>query len=108
MTVFSALGSDAILTVKFHINPVSNFTVFWSIGGIGVKNSNVKDTVNEGHIETTYFIRKVTNKQLGNYTVQVINWAIASEHNEVTFNVILEFRGTKRKVITHILQADIT
>ena len=93
MTVYTALGSDAVLTVKFQMNPVSNFTVYWSLGGEGIKNSNVKDTVNEEHVETTYFIRKVTNQHLGNYTVHVTNWAIASEHNEVTFNVILKLRG---------------
>ena len=101
------MESDAILTVKFHMNPVSNFTVYWSMGGLWLQNTHVKNTVTEEHIETTYFIRKVTNQHLGNYTVHVINCAIASEHNEAAFNVILKLKDKKGKTSVCTVQCSL-
>ena len=96
LTVYTALESAAILTVKFHMNPVTNYTVYWYKGGSSLDDTNIRDKVKGKHIQTSYFVTYVKNKHLGNYTVQVINWAIASEHNEVTFNVILKLRGKKK------------
>ena len=95
MTVYSVLASDANMTVKFRINPVSNYAVYWSISGLVLPNINVGNNVQGEHVQTTYFISNVTKEQLGNYTLRVINWAITSEPNEVTFNVILKLPGKK-------------
>ena len=95
LTVYTALESAAILTVKFHINPVINYTVYWYKDGLLLDDTNIRDKEKGKHIQTSYFITYVKNKHLGNYTVQVINLAIVSEHNEVTFNVILKLRGKK-------------
>ena len=95
MTVYTALNSAANLTMKFHINPVSNYKVHWYMGSSVLQDTNVKDTVKDNHVQTTYFISDVTNKQLGNYTVHVTNTAIESEPNKVIFNVLLKKIGNK-------------
>ena len=97
--MYSVLASDGNMTVKFRMNPVSNFAVYWSIGGLVLANINVGNNTEGEHAQTTYFISNVTKEQLGNYTVRVINWAITSEPNEVTFNVILKLPGKKSKAI---------
>ena len=99
LTVYAALDSSADLTVKFHINPVSDYKISWSIGDTVVQDSVVKNTVKEKHVETTYSILGVNESQLGNYTVQVINQAIRKEPNEATFTVVLELRGENIKAI---------
>ena len=93
LTVYSALKSAVVLTVKFHMNPVNNYTAFWSINGLELDHANVRDIVKGQQVQTTYFIPDLTEEQLGNYTVQVINWDIASKQNEATFNVILKWSG---------------
>ena len=62
-----------------------------------VNEANITKSFQKGHVQTTYFIKDVTKEHLGNYNVQVINWAIFGEPNEVTFNVVLELRGEKVK-----------
>ena len=100
MTVYTALESAGNLTVKFHINPVDNYTVHWSMGNLVLPGANVKDTVKDNHVQTTYYISDVTNKHLGNYTVHVINTAIKSEPNKATFNVLLKEIGKKSKPVS--------
>ena len=92
MIVYTSLGSAVNLTVKFHIHPVNNYDVYWSLGGSVLQN-NVRDRVIMEHVKTTYFISNVTDEQLGSYGVRVINWACGNESNEVTFKVILKSRG---------------
>ena len=100
MTVYTALYSAANLSVKFHMNPVSNYTVHWSMGSsISLNDSNVNNTVRGNNVKTTYFISNVTKKHLGNYTVGVINSAITSEHNESIFEVTLKLLGKKSNVM---------
>ena len=99
LTVYAALHSSAALTVKFHINPVSDYKIYWSIGDTEVQHSVISNTENGRHVETTYSILDVTESQLGNYTVQVINQAIKREPNNATFTVVLELRGQNIKVI---------
>ena len=94
LIVHAALGSDAILTVKFQMNPVSNYTIHWSMDELMLPNTNVKNTYNGEHVQTSYIISGVTKEHLGNYTVQIINWAIATEDNEVSFNLELKMGGT--------------
>ena len=103
MTVYTSLESPINLTVKFCLNPVDNYDVYWSMGGLELQDANVRNTAKEEHIQTTYFISNVTNKHLGKYRVQVINWAIDSEHNDVIFNVTLKLRGKDSKFMS-ILQ----
>ena len=93
MTVYTVLESAVNLTVKFCMNPVSNYDIYWTKGGLVLQDTNVRNTEKEKHIQTTYFISNVTDNQLGNYRVQVINWAIKNEPNEVIFNVTLKLRG---------------
>ena len=93
MTVYTILESAANLTVKFHLNPVSDYAVYWSKDGLELQDTNIKNTAKEEHIESTYLIPNVTDNQLGNYRVQVINWAIENEPHEVIFNVTLKLRG---------------
>ena len=98
MIVYTSLKTATNLSVKFHMNPVSNYTVLWSFGSSDLlQNTNVRDTV-EGHqVKTNYFISNVTKKELGSYIVRVINKAITSE-KEVTFYVMLKLRGEKTKL----------
>ena len=93
MVVYTVLESAANVTVKFHMNPVSNFTVHWSMGSSVLHDSNIKHTVTGNHVQTTYFISYVTNTQLGNYIVRVINFAIKNKPNEAIFKVKLKQRG---------------
>ena len=97
MTVYTSLGAAVNLTVKFCMNPDTNYDAYWSKGGLLLQDTNVKNTEKRGHIQTTYFISNVTNKQLGSYRVQVINWAIGPD--EVIFNVTLKLRGKESKVM---------
>ena len=98
MTVYTALESAAYLTVKFNMNPVSNYTVHWSMGSSdSLQNINVMDAVIGNQVKSTYFVSNVTKKELGNYTVRVINSAIASEYREVAFYVMLKLEGKKSK-----------
>ena len=100
MTVYTALYSAANLSVKFHMNPVSNYTVHWSMDSSNsLKNSNVNNAVKGNNVKTTFFISNVTKKHLGNYTVRVINSAIASKHNEAIFGVTLKLLGEKSYVM---------
>ena len=99
-TVYTTLESAALLTVSFHINPVTNYTVNWYKEDLAPQHIRISDSVDEEHIETTCFIRKVTHKHLGNYTVQVINWAISSDQNEITFNITLKLEGRKSKIVS--------
>ena len=98
--MYTVLESAVTLLVKFHMNPVSNYTVYWSKEDLTPQDINIRDVTDGEYIQTTYFIRKVTTKHLGNYTVQVINWAIESEHKEATFNVILKLKGEKGKFMS--------
>ena len=93
MTVYTSLESAVNLTVKFCMNPVSHYDIYWSKGGFVLQDTNVRNTEEGEHIQTTYCISNVTKIHLGNYTVQVINWAIESEPKEVKFNVTLKLRG---------------
>ena len=93
LIVYSALESAVVLTVKFHMNPVNNYTAFWSMDGLELEHANVRDKVKGQQVQTTYFISDLTEEQLGNYTVQVINWDITSKQKEATFNVILKLSG---------------
>ena len=93
LTVYAALESAANLTVKFHINPTSNYTVYWSMGDLLVQDSNIRDTIEEHHVQTTYFIYNVTHEHLGTYNVRVINWAIIGEQNISRFNMTLKLPG---------------
>ena len=95
MTVYSVLESNASLTVKFRINPVSNYSVYWSMDGPVLQDTHVVDIVKEEYVQTTCYILNVTQDQLGNYNVRVINWAISGEQNIVTFNVKLKLPGKK-------------
>ena len=97
MTVFADLESTAILNVKFRMNPVSNYTVFWSMGDSVLQDTNIRNAVKDELVQTICSISNVTKEQLGSYTVLVINQAITSEHNEATFNVTLASRGEKLK-----------
>ena len=98
-TVYTALETAANLTVKFHMNPVSNYTIHWYMeSSDSLQNTNVRNTVKDHQVKTTYFISNVTKKELGNYTVRVINSAITSGNKEVTFYVMLKLRGKKCKV----------
>ena len=100
MTVYATLDSAANLSVKFHMNPVSNYTVHWSMGtSNGLKDSNVNNTVKGNNVKTTYFISNVSKQQLGKYTVRVINSAITSEHNEAIFSVTLKLLGNKNNIM---------
>ena len=72
------------------MNPVSNYTIYWSKGNSTLQDIKVKNTVKEEQVQTTYFISEVTKDQLGNYTVQAIN-----QVNQVTFNLNVELRGEK-------------
>ena len=98
-TVYAALESAANLTVKFRMNPVNDRKVTWSMCDSELQDTKVSDTVEGEHVQTTYSISDVTKQQLGNYTVQVINKAITSEHNEEKFIVVLELRGENNKAI---------
>ena len=93
MTVYATLESPINLTVKFHINPVSNHTVYWFYGNSTILDTKAKIIVNEEQVQTTYSISEVTKDQLGNYTVQAINQAIMDKNNQVIFNLVLELRG---------------
>ena len=97
LIVYTSLQSDALLTVHFQMNPVNNYTVYWSMDSLRLKNTNVRDIINGEHIQTSHLVSDVTNKQIGNYTVRIVNWAIESEDNEVRFNVILKLREKKSK-----------
>ena len=93
ITVYTALGSSATLTMNFYINPVNNYPVHWYMGDSVIQDTTVRNTVIGTHVQTTYTIFKVTHWELGNYKVQVTNWAIHGEHREVTFNLKLALRG---------------
>ena len=92
MTVYTDLESTANLTVKFHMNPDNNCTVYWFTGDTALKQTNIRNTTKVEQIQDTYFILNVTSKKIGNYSVQVINWSM-SEHNTVTFHMVLKLRG---------------
>ena len=93
ITVYAALESPINLTVKFHINPVSNYTVYWFNGNSTILDTKVKTIVNEEQVQTTYSISEVTKDHLGNNTLQAINQAILDENNQVIFNLVLKLRG---------------
>ena len=95
MTVYTALESPINLTVKFHINPVSNYTVSWSNGNLTISDTKINTIANVEQIQTTYSISEVTKDHLGNYAVKATNKAIIGENNQVTFNLALELRGEK-------------
>ena len=103
MVVFTALGSSASLTVKFHINPVKNYTVLWYMGISKLQVTNGTDIVTKQHVETTYAIKNVTSKQLGNYTCHVINSELTNEENGSIFKVTLKLRGKLEGSITFII-----
>ena len=103
LTVYTSLESTAMLTVKFEMNPVNNYSVQWSMGDLLLQNIHVKDIIDGEQIQASCVISDVTNKQLGNYTVKVINWAIENEENEVTFNVILKLENKKSKSMSFSL-----
>ena len=93
LIVYTDLESSVNLTVKFHTNPVWNYTVYWSRGDLVLSDTKIRNTVKGVNVQTSYSISGVTSKHLGNYIVQVINRAIMGEPNKVTFNVILGLRG---------------
>ena len=97
MTAYAALEAPTNLTVKFRINPTSNYNVSWSMGDIEVKVNDITNIVEGEHVRTIYSILNVTKSQLGNYTVQVINKVIPGESNEAKFNVVLALRGKNNK-----------
>ena len=99
MTVYTALEFSVDLSVKFHINPVSNYKVTWFLGDSEVQDTYISNIEKGEHVQTTYSISNVTKPQLGNYTVRVINQAIIGEPNEATFIVVLQLRGERNKVI---------
>ena len=94
MTVYTSLGSTANLSVKFRINPAINCSIIWSMGDSVIHGTDVTHTVKEDHVQATHIITVVRNKNLGNYTVRVINMAM-HEHNEVTFAIRLKLRGKR-------------
>ena len=94
-TVYTGLGSAANMTLKFRINPVTNYTVHWSMGDSGLE---VRNAVKGEHVQSTYFVSHVTNKTLGNYTIQVTNWPMR-EHNIVTFYMVLKLRGKVNELV---------
>ena len=105
MTAYTSLGSAANLTVKFHMNPANNYTVQWTMGSSNsLQDTNIRDKVKDNRIKTTYFISNVTKKQLGNYTVRVINPAITNKQNEAIFSVVLKLKGTKSNALPHLSQ----
>ena len=97
--VYAALESSVDLSVKFHMNPVSNYKISWFMGESEVQDTYISNTENGGHVQTTYSIFNMTKPQLGNYTVRVINQAIMGEPNDATFIVVLQLRGERNKVI---------
>ena len=100
MTAFAVLESPIALTVKFLMNPISNYTVDWFLGDLFIPGTKIKSTVfSESFVLTTYYISNVTTEHLGIYNVKVINWAIRGEHNAVTFHVILALAGEATKVM---------
>ena len=99
MTVYAALEASADLTVKFRMNPVSNYTVSWFMADSAVQDTDITNAVKGEHIQTTYSILNVTKSELGNYTVQVINHVIMGEPNEAKFFVTLELRGENNKAM---------
>ena len=64
MTVYAALESPINLTVTFHINPVSNYTVHWFNGSSTLDDTKIINTVKEEHVQTTYSISEMTKEQL--------------------------------------------
>ena len=98
MIIYTALESAAYLTVKFHMNPVSNYIVHWCMENSKIQNTIVRDTVKDNQVTTTYFIPHVTKKELGNYTVRIINSAITNQCREVVFYVMLKLRGKKNRL----------
>ena len=99
MTVFADLEDTAILTVKFHMNPVNDYKVTWSMGDSEIQHTDVSNTVTGNHVQSTYSISDVTKQHLGNYTVQVINQAIRSKHNEAKFIVELKLKGERSRIM---------
>ena len=93
MTVHAALGTAANLTVKFCINPISNYNISWSMGDIQFKDDDITNAEEGEHVQTTYSILNVTKSLYGNYTVQVINEVIPSESNEALFFMVLALTG---------------
>ena len=73
LIVYTSLQSDALLTIHFQINPLNNYAVYWPMDSLRLKNTNVRDVVNGEHIQTSHLVSDVTNKQLGNYTVRIVN-----------------------------------
>ena len=100
--MYTDLGSAANLTVKFQMNPVSKYTVSWFMGDSVLKYTNVRNPGGSVHVQIAYFVSYVTKKRLGNYTVEVINLAI-SEHNKVTFHMMLKLRGKKGYAFIHLI-----
>ena len=108
MTVYAALGSIANLTVKFHINPLKSYNIYWSMKDTDIQDAGISSTEKKEYIQTTYSISEVTKLHLGNYTVQVINQAIIGELNEARFTVVLKLTGEnnnpcKFRLLQHIL-----
>ena len=93
MTVYAALGSIANLTVKFHINPIKNCNISWSMKYTDIQDADITSIEKGEYIQTTYSISEVTKLHLGKYTVQVINQAIMGEPNEALFTGVLKLRG---------------
>ena len=93
MTVYAALGSNANLTVRFHLNPFNNYNISWSVGDSVIQYGDISSTEKGHYIQTTYSISEVTKQHLENYTVQVINHAIMGEPNAAIFTVVLKLRG---------------
>ena len=87
------------LTVKFHINPVSSYTLFWSRSDLVLDYTKIRNIATDEHVQSTYFISSVTKEQLGTYNIQVINWAIRGKPNAVTSHVILALTGENSKAI---------
>ena len=103
MTVYADLEDTAILSVKFHMNPVNDYKVTWSMGDSKIQDHDVSNTVTGKHVQSTYSISDVTKQQLGNYTVQVINQAIRSKHDEAKFIVVLKLKGERNRTMKFVI-----
>ena len=91
--MYATLHDSIDMTVKFHINPVTNYKVSWFMGDLEVLDTNISNTEKGKHVQTTYSILDVTKQQLGSYTIKVMNQAITGELSEATFTVALALKG---------------
>ena len=103
MTVYTTLNDSTDMTVKFHINPVSNQKVSWFMGTLEVPNTNISSNEKGEYVQTTYSILDVTEEHLGSYTIRVINQAIIGEPNEAAFTVFLALKGENNSSCRYML-----